>query len=109
YGEGLSKDVETVSLGASVPDGGITGGLSAVALEAKRAREFGFGAAEFDRAKKWMAAYYERAYTERDKTESGSFAQEYVSHFLEGEAAPGIEDEDKLGTQAAPGGHARQG
>src|SRR4051812_3842953 len=83
YGEGLSKDVETVSLGANVPDGGITAGLSEVALEAKRAREFGFGAGEFDRAKKWMAAYYERAYNERDKTESGSFAQEYLNHFLE--------------------------
>ena len=33
-----------------------------------------------------MAAFYERAYTERDKTESGSFAQEYLNHFLEGRA-----------------------
>jgi zinc protease len=103
FGEGLSKDVETVSLGANVPDGGITAGLSAVALEAKRAREFGFGAGEFDRAKKWMAAYYERAYTERDKSESGSFAQEYVNHFLEGEPSPGIEYEYKLVQQLLPG------
>jgi zinc protease len=103
YDEGLSKDVETVSLGANVPDGGITGGLAAVALEAKRAREFGFGAGEVDRAKKWMAAYYERAYNERDKSESGSFAQEYVNHFLEGEPAPGIEYEYKLVQQLLPG------
>jgi zinc protease len=82
FSGGLSKDVETVSLGANVQDGKIAEGLAAIALEAKRAREFGFGPGEFDRAKKWMIAFYDRAYTERDKTESGSFAQEYVNHFL---------------------------
>ena len=103
FGEGLSKDVETVSLGANVQGGKIAEGLGAVALEAKRAREFGFTPGELDRAKKWMAAFYERAYTERDKTESGSFAQEYVRHFLDGEPAPGIEYEYRLVQQLLPG------
>jgi zinc protease len=102
-GGGLSPDVETVSLGANVQSGKITEGLASVALEAKRAREFGFSAAELDRAKKWMAAYYERAYTERDKTDSGSFAQEYLNHFLEGEPSPGIEFEYRLVQQLLPG------
>jgi zinc protease len=92
-----------VSLGANVQSGKIAEGLTSVALEAKRAREFGFSAAELDRAKKWMAAYYERAYTERDKTESGSFAQEYLNHFLEGEPSPGIEFEYRLVQQLLPG------
>jgi len=103
FGEGLSKDVETVSLGATVQGGKLAEGLSAIAIEAKRAREFGFGPGELDRAKKWMTAFYERAYTERDKTESGSFAQEYLNHFLEGEPAPGIEYEYKLAQQLLPG------
>jgi zinc protease len=103
YGGGLSKDVETVSLGANVQDGHIAEGLGAVAIEAKRAREFGFGPGELDRAKKWMTAFYERAYTERDKTESGSFAQEYLNHFLEQEPSPGIEFEYKLVQQLLPG------
>lgn len=102
-GGGLSQDVETVSLGANVPDGKIAEGLASVAIEAKRARDLGFSAAELDRAKKWMAAYYERAYTERDKTESGSFAQEYLNHFLEGEPSPGIEFEYTLVQQLLPG------
>ena len=50
-----------------------------------------------------MAAFYERAYTERDKTESGSFAQEYLNHFLEGEPSPGIEYEYRLVQQLLPG------
>src|SRR5258708_8640682 len=102
-GGGLSQDVETVSLGANVQEGKMTAGLASVALEAKRAREYGFSPAEVDRAKKWMAAYYERAYTERDKTDSGSFAQEYLNHFLEGEPSPGIEFEYRLVQQLLPG------
>ena len=46
-------------------------GSAALAIEAQRVREFGFTATEMDRAKQWMAAFYERAYNERDKTESG--------------------------------------
>jgi len=102
-GGSLSVDVETVSLGANVQSGRIADGLAAVALEAKRAREFGFGPGELDRAKKWMAAFYERAYTERDKTDSGSFAQEYLNHFLEREPSPGIEFEYRLVQQLLPG------
>jgi zinc protease len=50
-----------------------------------------------------MAAFYERAYTERDKTESSSFAQEYLNYFLEGEPSPGIEYEYALAKQLLPG------
>ena len=102
-GEGLSNDVVAESLSASVQDGKILDGLASVALEAKRAREFGFAASELDRAKKLMDALYERAYLERDKSESGSFAQEYLSLFLEGDPSPGIEYERRLQQQFLPG------
>ncbi len=93
YSSGLSPTVETFTLGAGVEDGKLAGGLATLAIESNRIREFGFGAAELERARKWMLASYERAYSERDKTESGSYAQEYVNHFLEGEPSPGIEYE----------------
>jgi zinc protease len=73
-----------------------------VAVEAKRAREFGFGAAELERARKWMLAFYERAYSEREKTESGSFAQEYLDYFLEAEPSPGIDYEYRIAQQLVP-------
>ncbi len=101
--EGLSSDVEAESLSATTQDGKILDGLVSVALEAKRAREFGFAAGELDRAKKLMAAQYDRAYAERDKSESGSFAQEYLSLFLENEPAPGIAYEYRLQKQYLPG------
>jgi zinc protease len=102
YGSGMTPTVETVSLGAGVPDGKIEAGLAALAIEAKRVTEHGFGPSELDRAKKWTLAGYDRAYTERDKTESGSYVQEYINHFLEGEPSPGIVYEHQLAHAAIP-------
>jgi zinc protease len=100
---GLGRTVETFSIGARVPDGKIEEGARAIAVEAKRVRDFGFSASELDRAKKWLAAEYERAYNERDKSESGSFAQECVSYFLDHEPAPGIVYEYQLVKQILQG------
>jgi zinc protease len=102
-GGGLSPSVDTFSLSARVPDGGIAAGLTAAAIEARRVREFGYTATELDRAKRWMAAFYERAYNERDKTESGSYAQEYLNHFLTEEPSPGIDWEFRLASGVLPG------
>ena len=101
-GGGLTPTVETVSLGATVQDGKIEAGLAALAIESKRVAEHGFGPGELERAKKWTLAGYDRAYTERDKTESGSYVQEYINHFLEGEPSPGIAYEHQLAQEAIP-------
>ncbi len=50
-----------------------------------------------------MLSFYERAYNERDKTESGSFAREYLAYFLSDEPSPGIEYEYRLVQQVMPG------
>jgi zinc protease len=103
FDSALSRDVSIVQLAATVQEGKIVPGLTALMIEAKRVAQFGFGAAELDRAKKWMTASYERAYSERDKTESGSYAGEYVRHFLEDEPSPGIAYELKLVQSMLPG------
>ena len=59
-------------------------------------RQHGFGEAELGRAKASMLARYERAYNERDKSESPGLADELVRHFLIAEGAPGIEVEVEL-------------
>lgn len=102
YESGLSPTTQTFTLAASVQEGKIAAALSALAIESKRVNQFGFGPGETDRAKKSMLAGYQRAYAERDKTESGSYAREYVSHFLEGEPSPGIEYEYKLAEAVVP-------
>lgn len=98
----LSPDVESLSLGAGVEDGRLEDGVTTLVVESNRARQHGFAPSEVDRAKRTLAAFYDRAYAERDKTESTSFAREYVSHFLTGEPSPGIEYEHALVQRALP-------
>ncbi|MFO0980740.1 MAG: pitrilysin family protein [Planctomycetota bacterium] len=84
-------------------DGKAEAGLEAVLRELKRARQHGFIAAELERMKAEMLAFIERSYSERDKAESASFITDYMEHFLEGRAAPGIEVEWPLAQRTAPG------
>jgi zinc protease len=86
----LGQTIEAFSVSARVRDGGIARGLNALAQELARVRQHGFGEAELDRAKRSTLAGYERAYNERDKSQSGPLAAELVRHFLNAEASPGI-------------------
>ncbi|HEX5107358.1 MAG TPA: insulinase family protein [Vicinamibacterales bacterium] len=98
----LGRTIEAATLSARVADGGIPQGLSGLALEISRLRQFGFGAAELDRATKAMVASYERSYNERDKAESPGLTNELIRHYLTKEAAPGIERELALVRQFLP-------
>ncbi len=102
YESPLSPSVSIFALGAGVEEGKILPGLSSLEIETNRVQQYGFGPAELDRAKKWWLASYERAFNERDKSESGTYAQEYVSHFLQGEPAPGIDYEYRLAQALIP-------
>ncbi len=55
-GGSLSPTVDTFGLNARVQDGGIADGLTALQIEARRVRQYGFTASELDRAKLWMNA-----------------------------------------------------
>ncbi len=50
-----------------------------------------------------MLASYERAYAEREKTESPGYAREYVGNFLDDEPIPGIAYEYELTKALLPG------
>lgn len=102
-GDALGPTTDAFELSARVVDGGLTAGLAALHIEARRVVEHGFTAGELDRAKRWTMAFFERAYNERDKTESGSFAQEYLNYFLVEEPSPGIDYEVRLVRQFLPG------
>lgn len=68
-------------------------GLSALMEEIERAKRFGFTQGELDRAKLNLLSSMEKAYNERDKTESYSYVDEYIRNFLENEPIPGIATE----------------
>jgi zinc protease len=102
-GNTLSPSVATFSLSARVQEGRLAQGLSALEIEARRVTEHGFTASELDRAKLWMASFYEQAHNERDKTESSRYAQEYLNYFLDKEPSPGIDYEYALVQRVLPG------
>ncbi|MEZ4700119.1 MAG: insulinase family protein [Rhodothermales bacterium] len=91
------------SLGAQVQDDSVLVGLQALLQEARRVREYGFTATELMRDKQETLRAYERAYNERENTQSSSFANEYVSYFLEAEPTPGIAYEYDLVRELMPG------
>ena len=99
----LNPSVDTFSMSVRVVDGRIPPGLTAISVEARRIFEFGFLPAELDRAKRNLSAGYARAFNERNRTESSSYAREYVSHFLTGEPSPGIAYEYQIVQQVVPG------
>jgi len=102
-GNFIGRTTEAFTLGAGVKDGGIDRGLEALLTEAKRVDQFGFLQSELDRAKQNLLRGYERAYAERDKTQSASFVQEYIGNYLNNEPIPGIDYEYKLAQQLVPG------
>jgi len=81
---------------------GVESAIRALIEENKRAHQFGFSADELDRAKKNQQRVFESAYNERDKSKSASFASEYIRHFLEDEAIPGIVNEYTYVTELLP-------
>jgi len=100
--QSITPQVEGFVLSVRPADDKIEEGLAAVAVEAKRARDFGFSATELERTKKNLVAGYEQIYAERDKSDSGSFAQELLSLFLQNEPAPGIAYEYELVKELLP-------
>jgi zinc protease len=88
-----ARGYDAFSAFAAAGTGDVNKALSALVEEVERAKRHGFTAAELDRAKKSMQANFERAYNNRDKTESDAYIDEYVRNFLEQEPIPGIEKE----------------
>ncbi|MBI4810196.1 MAG: insulinase family protein, partial [Ignavibacteriales bacterium] len=95
-----SKDM--YALQATVKDNGIERGLNALLTEAARVDKYGFTQTELDRQKNDMMRSMERAYNEREKTESRTLVGQYVYNFLDEEPIPGIENEYELYKQYLP-------
>ncbi len=94
---------EVYVLGAGVQDNGHERGLETLLTEAQRVRTHGFTESELERQKAELLRAYERAYAEREKTESPIYAAEYIRAFLYDEPIPGIAYEFELHQELVPG------
>ena len=88
--------------GALAREGQIERALTTLLEEERRISLYGFTENELQRAKDNLRSRMQRIHEEREKTESSSFASEYIRHYLAGEAAPGIEKEWELTQKYLP-------
>ena len=102
YGSTWARTKNAFQLYAMVAETGQLKGLEALLTETQRIKLHGFNSSELERVKKSMLARMEKAYNERDKSQSRSFADEMVRNFLEEEPAPGITWEYEVQKEMIP-------
>jgi len=95
-----SADVEVV--GVSVRDGGVVEGLTAALSEVERVQRFGYTEGELARAREEVLRGFERAWDERERTPSPSYAGAYVDDLLTGEISSGIDHDYALARTLLP-------
>jgi len=103
YGSFIGRSVDVYSLSVSAKENQIESSLDIVLTENERVRQFGFTATELEREKKDLLSNYEKMAKEADKTESRSYADEYIRNFLTQECIPGIQKEYEITQEYLPG------
>jgi zinc protease len=76
---------------AVAKEGNVEKAIRAVLDENARVKQFGFTSTELDRAKREFMTNVEQAYSERDKTRSANYVNEYVQNFTDKEPYTSIE------------------
>ena len=87
----LTPEVDLSIVTAQVERGGVERGLQALLEELRRMQVHGFTEAEVERNKAALTRAVEDAFQARDQRPSHLLAEEYMRHFLEGGAYPGVE------------------
>ncbi len=96
YGSFIGRSVDVYSLSVGAKENQIEKSLEVVLTENERVRQFGFTATELEREKKDVLSNYEKMAKESDKTESRSYADEFIRNYLDRECIPGIQKEFEL-------------
>jgi zinc protease len=99
----FTRSVNLYYAQAQTDDGKQAKGFQALLEETARIRAHGFLQSELDRAKRDQVAQLDRAYAEREKTESRTLVAGMVGAYLNGEPEPGIEVSTKLAKSLLPG------
>jgi zinc protease len=98
----VDKSTDAVQGQILLKEDKIDDGIAAFYREVLRAKQFGFTATEYGRARAELLRQYESQYNERDKQESSKFVNKYVRNFLDNEPIPSIEQRYQLMNQIAP-------
>ena len=77
-------------------------GLATALREVKRAKDFGFTATEYERAKSNYLSQLEKIYNNREKYHTNDYCSQYVQNFINAEPIPSIETEYTMMNQMVP-------
>ncbi len=99
----VSRSIDVYSLSVGAKENQIEKSLDVVLTENERVRQFGFTATELEREKKDILSMYEKMAKESDKTESRSYADEFIRNYLTQECIPGIQKEFEITKEFMPG------
>jgi len=103
YGSFVSRSLDVYSLSVGAKENQIEKSLNVILTENERVRQFGFTATELEREKKDILSMYEKMAKESDKTESRSYADEFIRNYLTQECIPGIQKEYEITKEFLPG------
>ena len=96
----ISKTKDAFTAIVVPKDGKDLEALATVIKELKRAKEFGFTATEYERARANYLSQLEKKYTGRNKINNDVFGREYSANFTQGEPILSVEDEYQIMTTA---------
>jgi zinc protease len=99
---GFVRTADSFTQSASVKEGGVQVGFSALLEEMLRVERNGFVASELERAKSDVLRSMEQAAKEYDKEDSRGLAREIVRNFFQQESMPGPEAELALTAKLLP-------
>ena len=103
YGSFISRSPDVYSLSVGAKENQIEKSLEVILTENERVRQYGFTATELEREKKIILSSYEKMAKESDKTESRSYADEFIRNYMTQECIPGIQREFEIVKEFLPG------
>jgi zinc protease len=103
YSSFIGRTIDTYQLAVMAKENQIEKSMEIVLTENERVRQYGFTPTELEREKKRIYSMYENMAKESDKTESRSYADEFVRNYLDKECIPGIQKEFEIVKEFLPG------
>lgn len=100
---GFIMTEDNVQFTAQTHEGRVEEALAALVTEMKRAKEYGFTEAEYQRASMKLVSSLENELNSKDNITNTTYADQYSSYFTTGGYIPGIEVEYQLMSQLAQG------
>ena len=98
----LSKTKDAFEVSTLPKEGQTEAAMKAAFIEVRRAMQFGFTATEYKRYQQNFISQLDKQYSNKDKRYNNQFCRKYVSHYLDNEPIPSLDDYYQVMKQMVP-------